>query len=433
MVVMIIKSILRLRLLSLTALLCAAAGLNAQNTHPYKIHGVVSDALEDSPISNASVYVKNYDHIGTYTGPDGSFELTIPGYAQNDVLTVSSIGYVTQEIPVREIQDTENTRVLLKPMAITLDAVTVRGRRIFDLEKICLQAIKQIPNNYPAKRHYMEGFYRKVSTDSTKFTGLVEAQICIVDQGYKKDPEKLQIQVLNARQADNTIVWDSMLIKMGQKLKFNYHPSAFQSLHRLYESNLIRLYNEPGTFFSIKENSFDNTIKKNSIKTQVALADISIVEGDTILHIDYHWFSPGGERLDAITMAINLRNYAIVEFDRGIFGEQIHLKFKKQSDGRYYPMYIKRVTPVIYDKAKYKRFYNIEIVEVERIEPKSNRKLNSAALEDRAVNFDATRLKYDSLFWENYMKNSPRLIDPEILKSLEKRTTLKQQFSHDKK
>ena len=423
-----------MRLLFLTALLFApACVLNAQDMGLFTIQGIVTDAAGDSPISNASVYSKTYDHIGSYTGADGSFQLSIPPYAQHDILIISSIGFQSQELSIADLRGKKNIRVLLKPMTITLDEVTVLDKRIFDLEKICLTAVKQIPNNYPNTQHYIAGFYRKVSTDSTKFTGLVEAQLGIVDKGYKTDAKNLQIQVLAARHGDNTIVWDSLLLKMGKKMKFDFNPSAFQSLHRLYEANLIRLYNNPGTFFNAGAGLFDKKLKTSGIRTQARLADISIVNGDTVLHIDYRWLAPNDQTLDVIQMAINLRDHAIVEYTRGIFGERVQLKFRKHTDGRYYPIYIKRVTPVIYDKARYKRYYNIEILEIEEIESKSSKKLNSATLEDRAVDFDATRHTYDSLFWDHYSKRAPHPLEPGILKSLEERTPLKQQFKHNKK
>lgn len=158
-----------------------------------------------------------------------------------------------------------------------------------------------------------------------------------------------------------------------------------------------------------------------------------MVEGDTILHVEYRWLTPFGQPLDAIRMAINLSNYAIVEFKRGIFGEYVHLKFQRQPDGRYYPVYIKRVSPVIGDKAKYKPFHHIEVFEADRIETRTRRKLNPADLEDGTIAFDAGRFVYDTSFWESYMKRNLHPIDSAILESLEERATLQEQFSHKKK
>jgi hypothetical protein len=418
-------------LLLITLLFVSLCHLHGQDTGPIKIYGTVTEASGDKPISHASVYIKNHDHVGVYTNPDGAFLLAIPRYADEDVLIISSIGFEPQELPITGLRSGNNIRIALKPMTIMLHEVIVHDTRLFDLEKICLTAVQRISANYPMKQHSITSFYRKVSTDSTKFTGLIEAQLGIHDKGYKTDTKELQIQALQTRHGDNTIVWDSLLLKMGQKMKLDFNSSAFQSLHRLYESNLIRLYKNPNSFFNLEAGLFSDKLKKTGVKTDIRLADISLVDDDTILHIDYRWLAPNDQLLDAIQMAINLRDHAIVEYTRGIFGEQVHVTFKKQADGRYYPVYIKRVTPVIYDKAKYKRYYNIETLEIEEIDLKGSKKLNPASLENRAVEFDATRHAYDPIFWNNYSRNHP--LEPSILKSLEERTPLKQQFQHNKR
>ena len=82
-------------------------GITRQET---KVSGIVEDAL--GPITGASVIVKGTTN-GTMTGMDGRF--TLDGVKKGDIIQISFIGYVTQDIPytgqsvlkVRLVEDTQ--------------------------------------------------------------------------------------------------------------------------------------------------------------------------------------------------------------------------------------------------------------------------------------------------------------------------------------
>ncbi len=61
--------------------------------------GVVMDVSGD-PLSNATVRVKGYPNLGTFTNAEGRFEINVPDEAE--VLLVSFVGYQTQELTIGE-------------------------------------------------------------------------------------------------------------------------------------------------------------------------------------------------------------------------------------------------------------------------------------------------------------------------------------------
>lgn len=73
------------------------------------------------PLIGVSVLVKN-TNIGTTTVADGSFQLTVPN--ATDVLVFSFIGYVAQEIPVK---NQKNLKITLQEDAKALNEVVVVG------------------------------------------------------------------------------------------------------------------------------------------------------------------------------------------------------------------------------------------------------------------------------------------------------------------
>jgi TonB-linked SusC/RagA family outer membrane protein len=83
------------------------------------ITGTIVDATGE-PVIGANVFVKGSNTIGTITDIDGKFTLNVPDY--NTVLTISYIGYATQEISV----GTQRTfRIVLQEDNLQLDEVTV--------------------------------------------------------------------------------------------------------------------------------------------------------------------------------------------------------------------------------------------------------------------------------------------------------------------
>ncbi|MDR1555969.1 MAG: TonB-dependent receptor [Tannerellaceae bacterium] len=83
------------------------------------ITGIVTDANAE-PIIGANVIEKGTNN-GTITDIDGKFSLNI---LQNSVLQISYIGYLGQEIPVR---NQTNVRIVLKENLQTLDEIVVVG------------------------------------------------------------------------------------------------------------------------------------------------------------------------------------------------------------------------------------------------------------------------------------------------------------------
>ncbi|WP_234735272.1 SusC/RagA family TonB-linked outer membrane protein [Tellurirhabdus bombi] len=86
-----------------------------------KITGSVSDGAEKSPLPGVNILVKG-TQIGASTGSDGQFTLNVP--AGRDILTVSAIGFVTQEVA---LGNRTNLAVALVADTKTLTEVIVTG------------------------------------------------------------------------------------------------------------------------------------------------------------------------------------------------------------------------------------------------------------------------------------------------------------------
>lgn len=84
------------------------------------VKGIVTDETGLSVIG-ANIFVKG-TNLGTITDMEGNFSLEVP--SDNDILVVSYIGYVEQQIPVK---NRKNWAIILKEDAQNLDEVVVVG------------------------------------------------------------------------------------------------------------------------------------------------------------------------------------------------------------------------------------------------------------------------------------------------------------------
>lgn len=400
------------------------------NTYQRTLDGTVVDASNEQPIAGASIYVRNHHHIGVHADANGNFSIAIPSFIQDDYLVISAVGYEKKIIDLTLLLDFSGAVTLfLHPKTIILKEVPVSGKG-HDLQSICKEALLKLPGNYPRKTHYLTGFYRKISTDSMHYTGLVEAIVGIKDPGYQKGPENVKIEVLRARYADNLIQQNTAAMKAGDMLSEHYGVSSAKSLHRFYESNLIRLFTEPYSLFNRRGQLFTFDGEKKGVQERVNLTDVTIDDGDTILHI-YSECLVAGRRLDALTIAISLQDKAILEFTRGSFGNMVNVRFKKLRNGRYYPSYVRLITPVLYQAEKKQKYFDIETLYVDTIETDVRRIPKITDAEERQKTFSPAGNPYDPMFWSTYLNAQPRSLDDDILKSLEKRRPLSEQFRHD--
>jgi TonB-linked SusC/RagA family outer membrane protein len=118
------KKLKRTNLLTLVFILCVSTGLT-QNL----VSGNVSDEETKQPIPGVTILVKDSTK-GTTTDFDGNFSIEV---STTDILVVSYLGYLTQEI---EVNDTLNFTLLLREDTSELDEVIVVGYGTKSKQKI---------------------------------------------------------------------------------------------------------------------------------------------------------------------------------------------------------------------------------------------------------------------------------------------------------
>lgn len=113
----------------------------------------------------------------------------------SDTLVILAMGFERKEVALASIDlNLDTVYYNLDQQSIVLQEILIESPG-FNLKDMVLQAVANIPNNYPAKRHQLQGLYRKVSTQGTRFTHLAEAVIVVEDNGYRTPSDLIKIKL----------------------------------------------------------------------------------------------------------------------------------------------------------------------------------------------------------------------------------------------
>jgi alpha-beta hydrolase superfamily lysophospholipase len=115
-----------------------------------KIIGSVRDLKSNEPIPSVNVYF-NKSKEGTSTDLSGDFELEM--LSKEDSIKVSSVGYESKAISLRQIN--LQPIILLKPKDYLLKEVLIKSKPLTPIA-ILKQAIKNLDKNYPQDKYGLE-------------------------------------------------------------------------------------------------------------------------------------------------------------------------------------------------------------------------------------------------------------------------------------
>lgn len=138
--------------------------------------------------------------IGTIANGEGRFRLIVPIAYEGKQVKISCIGYADYLFPIKKDGE-ENLIVLLNESSHALESVTIKPDDL--AKKIILQAIENIPINYPDGPEILKGFVtEKAYPDSSRQDApfyIVEAAIEAYKDPYSKASTNGAIKLLKGR------------------------------------------------------------------------------------------------------------------------------------------------------------------------------------------------------------------------------------------
>ena len=109
-------------------LMSVTVSMQAQDHPSIVVESIVLNSVSNTPLSYVNIGIAN-KNIGTVSGVDGKFSLSLPDSLANEKITISMIGYESKLLSVSELQN-GNGSILLSPSAIELHPAEVIAKKL---------------------------------------------------------------------------------------------------------------------------------------------------------------------------------------------------------------------------------------------------------------------------------------------------------------
>ena len=128
-------------------------------------------------------------NIGTTSTDEGSFFLMVTDKEMNDTLQISSIGYDTYKVRIKDFISQKSHKVILKEKTIELSEIS-----IVSTEYYVKKALKNLKNNTVRKKHELKILYRRWSVEDDICRFYIEHFMNVIDRGPSSYISKYSIQ-----------------------------------------------------------------------------------------------------------------------------------------------------------------------------------------------------------------------------------------------
>jgi len=173
------------------------------------ISGVIVDDETSEPLSFATISLKNTER-GTVTNATGEFGLKIPGGNLADTLSVSFLGFIRREIPVKQALG-NNFTIRMKREFISIPEIIIKTQVP---QEIIYKSVAAIPKNYGNTPVMMTGFYREGVMKKQELQVYSEAVLQIYKSSYTSSLLNDQIKVYKSRKVENTTSHDTLSVRL---------------------------------------------------------------------------------------------------------------------------------------------------------------------------------------------------------------------------
>ena len=399
--------------------------LKAQETFT----GKVTDTQSGQPIPFVNVWITGSSY-GTSTNIDGDFEMKLSAkwLGKGHSISLSSIGYISQQLPLDQLNLSVNQSLKLVPIATALSEVVIRGRRkkkeVKQARQLVQKALTRIPKNYIAQPYLANTFYRHYCSENDEYVRLIEAALDIYSPRNNFEYR--------------TLPDDRLAFKVTQlRRSFDFTESA-----KVYHPSISINYLLSNDFTSF---DYHNPLTAELSDYDFYISDTTYLDQEPVIRVQFE-SNKDPEQSGKINYSGTL---FILEKDLAFIRAEIdEVKNKRLSTDSIYSATGKIVTYKEYQKKYYLdrvtsdlRVYhaafdslhqivdtlvhkshvelianNTELDEIERFKGKEPQKN------------DLLRIKYDSTFWSSYTILKETELEAKIIADLSDKVSLDQQF-----
>ncbi len=173
------------------------------------VKGHIYDNENKTAIPFATIGILE-ENIGTITNTDGYFALKLPVSYSGSFLVVSHMGYMSQQIPIKLINE-QQVDIFLDRRIISIQEVIIR---YIDPNTIIAKAmdLRKINNNRESV--YLTSFYREGVQKNTKYISYSEAVFKIYKSPFTQDEHSDQVKLLKSRKIEDPNPKDTVFLKL---------------------------------------------------------------------------------------------------------------------------------------------------------------------------------------------------------------------------
>ncbi len=269
---------------------------------------------------------------GVIADHEGEFRLPC-NLVDSDKIILSSIGYKTKKLDIKELQTDKINVVYLEPHLESLEAVTLTSKkkreRKLPARLIVLRAIKNIPLNYPKLPYSYIGYYRdyqqpigdsytritKQHQKDAQYINLNESIIEVFDAGFETDyfENESNQALLYSYDQNKTFIQDKALAIPYDNKKKKYLNTVFIPPFGGNEFNVLNVINSIRNH-SRQSFSFVDIFNKNFEKNHFfSLQGVTYLNDTPIYEISFvtNASASGVNHFAKGTIFISKNNYSI--------------------------------------------------------------------------------------------------------------------------
>ena len=261
-------------------LLFSALSIHSLSAQQKLIQGIVVDKTNKEPAPYVHIFLTS-GSSGTISDLKGEFSI-VASLAKNDSLRISSIGYKTQRLPVKNVL---NNRLIveLEEDRVLLPGVTIHELSAKDFVRKC---VSKIPVNYTQTGNDSKAFYWKSVRHKDTYTDFYEGYLRLTKSGIQYDSTVLSIP----NQREHIQLYDSL----QQILNFDVinQASMFVNPVNINDWKFEYLYSSEhpdGSFVIIEaamiQNPFEKSKESNTLKIFIHTPSYTIARID----FTYQW------------------------------------------------------------------------------------------------------------------------------------------------
>ena len=337
-----------------------------------KIEGVILDENEVS-IPYAAIGIPS-KYVGTSSNEDGNFYLELSRSNLLDTLEISSIGYLTSKIIVKDLIALNEKIIILEEDIVSLDEV-----RLMNPVEYVELALKHLKENTVSSAHELKMLNRFFALENDKAKFFIEHYIKVKDIGPKAGIEVRKIEVVEGRKSEDYRGYKNANIGRMYPLNYMYR---IDPLRRGISLNKYK-------WTQIGDTSYDGE-------------DIVIIQG--VNHVEKR-----KSYLDPV-LYIGVDTYKVYKTKNT--GSTVVYIYQKNNEGKlylnYHNHYTRRFMDLSEEHQKILKTKNKQIklskkneVIVLGIET-SKKKIKTKNTDVYNRKMEEVNVKYDSFFWKNF-------------------------------